>query len=482
MLLLIETAAGYGLFKMENEKLLEAEANEIFKGFETAEEAKKHVSLHSFRKFKELSRAVSDTKNLMDSKLGKDLKKFLKKNIVKAQLKDKLAVSDKALGGIIKQKFGINVTYTEATQEIIRGIKSNIYELLVGTCGEELKTMQLSLSHSLNRFKLKFSKDKMDVMIVQAIGLLEDLDKEINVFAMKLKEWYGWHFPELEKIVGDNKAYARCMKKIGLRTNTKSVNLLEVVTEEMEKEIKQAAEISIGTEITESDLLCINDLADRLLTLIEYRDSLNTYIKARMDSLAPNLSYLVGELIGAKLIAKAGTLMNLAKFPSSTLQVLGSEKALFRALKTKSRTPKYGLIYHATLVGQSVPKLKGKISRSLAAKLSLCARVDALGSDNKPTIGIVCKENLEKRMKHLTENCYNETMRSNNVKENAMQKYNPRNSNFVQNDSNENTQGEGNQHIGTTKKNQNEFRFKRDRGSLQGSTPSKKFIKKQKRK
>lgn len=481
MLILIETAAGYGLFKMENNKLLEASVEEISKSFGNAQEAKKHVSLHSFKKFKEIKKAVSDTKRLMKSKMGKELKKFLKKNIVKAKVNDKLAVSDKALGGIISKKFNIKVAYTEATQEIIRGIKSNIYELLIGTCGAELKTMQLSLSHSLNRFKLKFSKDKVDIMIVQSVGLLEDLDKEINVCIMKLKEWYGWHFPELAKIVGDNKAYCECILKIGMRTNTKNVNLLEIVTEEMEKEIKQLAEISIGTEVTDVDIICINDLAQRMIQLIEYRDSLHCYIRNRMIKLAPNLSYLVGESIGAKLIARAGTLMNLAKFPSSTLQVLGSERALFRALKTKSPTPKYGLIYHATLVGQCIPKIKGKVSRSLASKLSLCARVDAFRNDKEPTIGIICKEYMEKRVKFLSNNSYNVLSRSNNGNENTQQKYNPNPSNLTPNIFNEN-EDEKEVPGDNKSKNKNEFQFKRNVGSFQGNVPSKKFIKKQKRK
>merc|ERR1712217_809526 len=99
----------------------------------------------------------------------------------------------------------------------------------------------------------------------------------------------------------------------------------------------------------------------------------------------------------------AGSLMNLAKHPASTLQILGAEKALFRALKTKSATPKYGLIYHASLVGQSAPALKGKISRVLAAKLSLCCRVDALGDQTEPTLGKEFKEYVEKRLAVLEE-------------------------------------------------------------------------------
>merc|ERR1712008_422171 len=95
--------------------------------------------------------------------------------------------------------------------------------------------------------------------------------------------------------------------------------------------------------------------------------------------------------------------MNLAKHPSSTVQILGAEKALFRALKTKKSTPKYGLIYHASIVGQSAPNLKGKISRVLAAKLSLSARVDALGDQTEPTLGKEFKEYVEKRLSTLEE-------------------------------------------------------------------------------
>ena len=69
-----------------------------------------------------------------------------------------------------------------------------------------------------------------------------------------------------------------------------------------------------------------------------------------MQAIAPNLTVLVGELVGARLIAHAGSLMNLAKYPASTVQILGAEKALFRALKTKGNTPKYGLIFHSTFI------------------------------------------------------------------------------------------------------------------------------------
>merc|ERR1712003_210760 len=269
---------------------------------------------------------------------------------------------------------------------------------------EDVKSMALGLAHTLSRFKLKFSPDKVDTMIIQAVGLLDDLDKELNNFAMRLREWYGWHFPELGKIVTENLAYAKCVKLMGFKTKAKDVNFGKVgVPEEIASEVKTAAETSMGTEVTDEDLANIMTLCERVIELTEYRASLAEYLKLRMNAIAPNLTYMVGELVGARLISQAGSLMSLAKHPSSTVQILGAEKALFRALKTKKNTPKYGLIYHASLVGQSAPALKGKISRVLAAKLSLCCRVDALGDQVEPTLGKEFKEYVEKRLATLEE-------------------------------------------------------------------------------
>ncbi|XP_058777239.1 probable nucleolar protein 5-2 [Vicia villosa] len=142
-------------------------------------------------------------------------------------------------------------------------------------------------------------------------------------------------------------------------------------------------------------------LCDQVLSLSEYKAQLYDYLKSRMNTIAPNLTAMVGELVSARLIAHGGSLINLAKQPGSTVQILGVEKALFRALKTKHATPKYGLIYHASLIGQEAPKFKGKISRSLAAKTALAIRCDALidGQDN--TMGLENRAKLEAQLRGL---------------------------------------------------------------------------------
>jgi nucleolar protein 58 len=216
-----------------------------------------------------------------------------------------------------------------------------------------------------------------------------------------VREWYGWHFPEMTKIIADNMQYAKSVMQMGDRATAADHDFSGILDEDIEQDLKDAAVISMGTEISVDDLNNIKQLADQVVNLSEYRIQLYDYLKSRMNAIAPNLTVLVGELVGARLISHAGSLINLAKHPASTVQILGAEKALFRALKTKHETPKYGLIYHASLIGQAAPKFKGKISRVLAAKCALSIRVDALGEGSEATIGIESRAKVEARLRQL---------------------------------------------------------------------------------
>jgi nucleolar protein 58 len=238
-------------------------------------------------------------------------------------------------------------------------------------------------------------------MIIQAIALLDDIVKERNTYSMRLREWFGWHFPELGKIVSDPVMYAKALKLMGHRSNAKDLNFGDILPDELEADVKAASIISMGTEISDNDVANIGYLADQVITISEYCDQLNEYLKNRMNAIAPNLTVMVGELVGARLIAHAGSLINLAKQPASTVQILGAEKALFRALKTKKETPKYGLIYRASMVGQASTKNKGKISRVLAAKTALSVRVDALGESSEATIAVNDFSKVQERLRRM---------------------------------------------------------------------------------
>ena len=396
MLLLFETPGGYALFKVLKEKKLGA-ASEISNEFTSLESANSMVKLKAFAPFSSTTDAVVAATSIIESTLDKNLKKFLKKNV-----SDELAVADVKLGSLIKDNLDIKCVCNDAIMELFRGVRQHLEGLLPGAEEESIKAMRLGLSHSLSRYKLKFSADKVDIMIVQAIGLLDDLDKEINIYAMRVREWYGWHFPEMVKVINDNLFYARCVLRMGMRTNCKNCDFSDILGDEtMEENLKKSAETSMGTEISDVDLLNIKSLCEQVVSLSEYRLQLFEYLKNRMAAIAPNLTVMVGELVGARLIAHAGSLINLAKHPASTIQILGAEKALFRALKTKTDTPKYGLIYHASLIGQAAPKIKGKISRVLAAKTALAIRVDALGEAEGPTISLDNRAKVEARIRQL---------------------------------------------------------------------------------
>merc|ERR1712055_304269 len=314
---------------------------------------------------------------------------------------EKLAVADAKVGRVIKDKLEMNCVYDSKIGELMRCIRSQASGLISGLPDKEMSAMELGLAHSLSRYKLKFSPDKIDTMIVQAVSLLDDLDKELNNYIMRCREWYGWHFPELGKIITDNLAFVKTVELMGTRDHAKTIDLSDVLPEEIEEKVKEAAEISMGTEISEEDVINIKHLCQQVVEIQEYRGQLYEYLKNRMMAIAPNLTVLVGELVGARLIAHAGSLMNLAKHPASTVQILGAEKALFKALKTKHDTPKYGLIYHAQLVGQASSKMKGKVSRMLAAKAALATRVDALGEETNTDLGIEHRAKVESRIRQL---------------------------------------------------------------------------------
>ncbi|CAF0777660.1 unnamed protein product [Brachionus calyciflorus] len=397
MLVLFETAAGYAVFKLLNEKKLQ-ETENLYLDFQTPEKANKLLQLQHFQKFDDTTIALAAITGSIEGKIPKTLKKILKK--ISEDEQETLLVADAKLGSSIKEKFNINCVSNNNVQDLMRLIRGQM-ESLIKVPEKEIAAMRIGLAHSLSRYKLKFSPDKVDTMIVQAISLLDDLDKELNNYIMRCKEWYGWHFPELAKIIQDNIAYCKTIKKVGYKTNAATTELNDILPEDVEQKVKEAAEVSMGTEISEEDLSNITNLCDQVLEISDYRNQLYEYLKNRMMAVAPNLTALVGELVGARLIAHAGSLLNLAKHPSSTVQILGAEKALFRAMKTKHDTPKYGLIYHASLVGQSGAKYKGKVSRMLAAKAALAIRVDALGEDNNSNMGIEQRAVLEKRLQQL---------------------------------------------------------------------------------
>ena len=275
------------------------------------------------------------------------LQSLLELNLAKPSKGSKvvLGVSDKELASSIKDALGITCDISEGTQELIRGIRLHAPKLLKGLDANDLTKAQLGLGHSYSRAKLKFNVNRIDNMIIQAIALLDQLDKDVNLFSMRIREWYGYHFPELVRLVPDNHQYARVAQFIGDKDTLNEDKLPELASileddSTLAQNILDAARGSMGSSLSDIDMLNISAFAVRVISIAEYRKSLISYLSEKMDLVAPNLAALLGDRISARLISHAGSLTNLSKYPASTVQILGAEKALFRALKTKGNTPK----------------------------------------------------------------------------------------------------------------------------------------------
>jgi nucleolar protein 56 len=258
-----------------------------------------------------------------------------------------------------------------------------------------------------------FDVNREDKPVIQSIALVDQLDKDINSFCMRIKEWFGWHFPELAKVVPDNAVYTKIValienkERLLAEYNNEDSELknkiIEIVVEpELADRIYEAARSSMGSELNEIDALNIANFCEKVNSMINYREGLGSYLKDKMKMLAPNTSTLIGETLGARLVSHAGSLSNLAKYPASTVQILGAEKALFRALKARNgKTPKYGLLYYSNYIGKAAAKNKGKISRYLANKIAQTTKLDFFSSNRESCYGEEFKKQVEERLNFL---------------------------------------------------------------------------------
>ncbi|KAG8995407.1 snoRNP complex protein nop56 [Tulasnella sp. JGI-2019a] len=408
--ILFESASGYAIFEVNQVEEIGAKTKEVQATIQDVSKFSRMVTLKSFDPFKSAADALQNINDISEGVVNDHLKALLELNLSKSGKKSKksavvLGVSDRNLAASISSDVGIGCDNGERTLELIRGIRLHAEKLLEGLQEGDVKKAQLGLGHSYSRAKVKFNVNKSDNMIIQAIALLDQLDKDVNTFAMRVREWYGWHFPELATVVPDNYQYARAAKLIENKSTfdeSKLEQMAEILDndETRAKNVLDAARASMGTDMNGLDAINVLNFAQRTIELSDYRKSLTSYLAEKMDTVAPSLTALIGERIGARLISHAGSIVNLSKYPASTIQILGAEKALFRALKTKGNTPKYGLIFNSGFISRAGPKHKGRISRFLANKCAIASRIDAYSTDRAPTnaFGEALKKQVEERL------------------------------------------------------------------------------------
>jgi nucleolar protein 56 len=411
MYLLFEAAHGYALFEVKQaDELAQGSAGATALASDLARFSKA-IALTGFVPFSTAAQALDEASAISEGGVTDTLKNFLQLNMPKVKEGKKpkftLGVAEAKLGNAIQEQMGFPCACNEQTGELLRGVRAHAGHLTKNLATAEASRAQLGLAHSYSRAKVKFNVNRQDNMIIQAIALLDTLDKDVNTFVMRVREWYSWHFPELVRIVPDNYTYTRlalAIQEKGSLSDERKEELAEITgDEEVAQAIIEAAKTSMGQDISPIDLINIKTFAARVISLAEYRHKLHTYLLERMHNVAPNLSALIGEVVGARLISHAGSLTNLAKYPSSTVQILGAEKALFRALKTRGNTPKYGLIFHSSFIGRAKARNKGRISRYLANKASIASRIDCFMEVATSAFGDKMKEQVEERLRFYEE-------------------------------------------------------------------------------
>ncbi|XP_053503977.1 nucleolar protein 56 [Ictalurus furcatus] len=401
---LFEHAAGYALFAVKEVEEIGMLLPQVEESVLNIGKFNSVVKLAAFFPFKSAQAALENINAISEGVVHADLKLFLETNLPlggkkKAAL---LGAADGKIGAALQEELGVSVQTGGVVAEILRGVRLHFHSLVKGLTAQAASKAQLGLGHSYSRAKVKFNVNRADNMIIQSIALLDQLDKDINTFSMRVREWYGYHFPELIKIVSDNATYCKLTKFIGNRKelSEESLEPLEEITMDSAKAqaILDASRSSMGMDISPIDLINIESFSSRVVSLTAYRLGLQEYLRSKMSQVAPNLATLIGEVVGARLISHAGSLTNLAKYPASTVQILGAEKALFRALKTRGNTPKYGLIFHSTFIGRAAAKNKGRISRYLANKCTIASRIDCFADVPTSVYGDKLRDQVEERL------------------------------------------------------------------------------------
>ena len=257
---------------------------------------------------------------------------------------------------------------------------------------EQIREFAIRMTES----KLRMLTGSRDLQVVEAIQSLDEIDKLLNIISGRVREWYGLHFPELNSLIEDTSTYNKIILEIGLRSGINRENLSKLgVNDEKAESIHLASVDSKGGDMREEDIKIISYLANEVIRVDTLRKEISEFIELIMNEIAPNLSTIAGPTIGARLIGKVGGLEKLSKLPSSTIQLLGAEKALFRSLKTGTRPPKHGILFQHHYVNSAPKWQRGKIARSLAGKIAIAARVDMFRGSRDKTLEVKIEERLK---------------------------------------------------------------------------------------
>ena len=298
---------------------------------------------------------------------------------------------------------GINV-YVMPSEKIREISKHKLNYLIQAGFAENERDAHIQLRQFALDFsssKVRRTSEKLDLHISQSINALDELDKIINVIGARLREWYGLHFPELDYLIQNIFTYAEIVRLAGNRRNI-DLNMLENLGIESKRAemILVAVERSKGGDILEENLSIIKKLANEVIMQTELRRILAHQIEEMMEKIAPNIKDILTATVGARLMAKAGSLQKLSVMPSSTIQIIGAEKALFRSLKTGAPPPKHGILFQHPILHSAPKWQRGKMARAIASKVAIAVRIDLFRNGEKDAH---ISEQLNKRIAEIQE-------------------------------------------------------------------------------
>lgn len=347
---------------------------------------------------KKFDNAIRSYRLLKSGATPEEVKPFIEK----LRSFDPVTANDASVAAVLRQAGLNSQLMPEDQQQSIQGSKPS-YIVKAGFAGSDQEAMQALREFAINlsSSRVKEASERLDLHIIQSINALDELDKIINTVGARMREWYGLHFPELDNLVQSLVAYAEIASRAGLRENI-TANILQSAGMQDKKVeiILDGARRSKGGDMTPENLAIVKRLADQVIAQSDLRRVLADHIEVAMETVAPNVKELLTASVGARIIAKAGSLARLAMLPASTIQVLGAEKALFRALKTGARPPKHGLIFQHPLIHSAPKWQRGKIARAIASKVAIAARIDYYRHEGKDSM---IQERLNTRISEIRE-------------------------------------------------------------------------------
>jgi len=349
---------------------------------------------------KDPRRTAESIHKLSEGKITPELTKLLGRLVEKGC--KKIVFEDEDLAKNVSRKFKVEGGFLKEGKvgnKVRRSLDQIAHKIGFLREDEGIEDWVRKVSIELSKIRVRSAMEKRDTLVMKAVQAIDDLEKTSNLLVNRLREWYGLHFPELDSLVKKNETYVRLVSLFGDREAFTLENLTEAgIPEEKAKRIAKASAKSIGASLGVEDIERIREFSNLISEVDKERRRLERYLDSLMSEVSPNVKALVGSLLGAKLISRAGELENLAKKPASTILVLGAEKALFRSLRTGAKPPKHGVIFQHKFIREAKRRQRGKIARTLAGKLAIAARIDAFGGS---FVGEELRELVERRVEEI---------------------------------------------------------------------------------